>query len=152
MSDRAFDPRPTFNRAVTGLIRVYQDPPDAPDGGWDRLATQRAWRPRIRFSVSAIFKEHMHPVIEVSGVRKPYGKTVAVEEASFEVSQGEIFGLIGPNGARKTTTMECIEGIRKPDRGMIAVLGLDPFRQMYKLQERIGVQLQHSGSLPVGTG
>jgi ATPase subunit of ABC transporter with duplicated ATPase domains len=53
-------------------------------------------------------------------------------------------GLIGPNGAGKTTTMECIEGIRKPDRGTIAVLGLDPFRQVYKVQERIGVQLQQA--------
>jgi ABC-2 type transport system ATP-binding protein len=86
----------------------------------------------------------MHPVIEVSGVSKTYGKTVAIVEASFEVDQGEIFGLIGPNGAGKTTTMECIEGIRKPDRGTIAVLGLDPFRQVYKLQERIGVQLQQA--------
>ena len=57
----------------------------------------------------------MPPVIEVSKVRKTYGKTVAVAEASFEVFQGEIFGLIGPNGAGKTTTMECVEGIRKPD-------------------------------------
>jgi ABC-2 type transport system ATP-binding protein len=86
----------------------------------------------------------MPPVIEVSGVRKTYGSTVAVEEASFEVDEGEIFGLIGPNGAGKTTTMECIEGLRKPDRGKIAVLGLDPFRQVYKLQERIGVQLQEA--------
>src|ERR1700756_960373 len=86
----------------------------------------------------------MPPVIEVSGVRKTYGKTVAVEEASFAVRQGEIFVLIGPNGAGKTTTMECIEGIRKPDRGTIAVLGLDPFRDVYKLQDRIGVQLQQA--------
>src|SRR5271154_1824874 len=86
----------------------------------------------------------MNAVIEVSGVRKTYGKTVAVEEASFTVNEGEIFGLIGPNGAGKTTTMECIEGLRKPDRGTIAVLGLDPFRQVYKLQERIGVQLQQA--------
>jgi ABC-2 type transport system ATP-binding protein len=86
----------------------------------------------------------MPPVIQVSGVRKTYGSTVAVEEASFEVNEGEIFGLIGPNGAGKTTTMECIEGLRKPDRGTIAVLGLDPFRQVYKLQERIGVQLQEA--------
>jgi ABC-2 type transport system ATP-binding protein len=86
----------------------------------------------------------MHPVIQVSGVRKTYGSTVAVEEASFEVREGEIFGLIGPNGAGKTTTMECIEGLRKPDRGVIAVLGLDPYRQVYKLQERIGVQLQQA--------
>jgi ABC-2 type transport system ATP-binding protein len=86
----------------------------------------------------------MPPVIQVSGVRKTYGSTVAVEEATFEVIEGEIFGLIGPNGAGKTTTMECIEGLRKPDRGTIAVLGLDPFRQVYKLQERIGVQLQEA--------
>src|ERR1700735_1548770 len=85
-----------------------------------------------------------HPVIQVSGIRKTYGRTVAVDEVSFEVNDGEIFGLIGPNGAGKTTTMECVEGIRKPDRGSISVLGLDPFRQVYKLQERIGVQLQQA--------
>jgi ABC-2 type transport system ATP-binding protein len=86
----------------------------------------------------------MPPVIEVAGVRKTYGQTVAVDEASFAVLEGEIFGLIGPNGAGKTTTMECIEGIRKPDRGVIKVLGLDPFRQVYQLQERVGVQLQQA--------
>jgi ABC-2 type transport system ATP-binding protein len=86
----------------------------------------------------------MPPVIQVSSVRKTYGRTIAVAEASFEVNQGEIFGLIGPNGAGKTTTMECIEGLRKPDSGSIAVLGLDPFRQVYKLQDRIGVQLQQA--------
>ena len=83
-------------------------------------------------------------VIHVSGIRKTYGKTVAVDEVSFDVSDGEIFGLIGPNGAGKTTTMECVEGIRTPDRGSIAVLGLDPFRDVYELQERIGVQLQQA--------
>jgi len=86
----------------------------------------------------------MRPVIQVSRVRKTYGPTVAVDEVSFEVNDGEIFGLIGPNGAGKTTTMECIEGLRTPDRGTITVLGLDPFRQVYKLQERIGVQLQQA--------
>jgi ABC-2 type transport system ATP-binding protein len=86
----------------------------------------------------------MRPVIQVSGVRKTYGRTVAVDEVSFEVHDGEIFGLIGPNGAGKTTTMECIEGLRTPDRGSISVLGLDPFRQIYKLQDRIGVQLQQA--------
>jgi ABC-2 type transport system ATP-binding protein len=86
----------------------------------------------------------MRPVIQVSAVRKTYGSTVAVDEVSFEVNEGEIFGLIGPNGAGKTTTMECIEGLRTPDRGAISVLGLDPFSDVYKLQERIGVQLQQA--------
>jgi ABC-2 type transport system ATP-binding protein len=86
----------------------------------------------------------MSAVIQVSKVRKTYGATVAVDEVSFEVQDGEIFGLIGPNGAGKTTTMECVEGVRTPDRGTISLLGLDPFRHIYKLQERIGVQLQQA--------
>jgi ABC-2 type transport system ATP-binding protein len=86
----------------------------------------------------------MRSVIQVSAVRKTYGSTVAVDDVSFAVNDGEIFGLIGPNGAGKTTTMECIEGLRKPDRGTISVLGLDPFNDVYKLQERIGVQLQQA--------
>ena len=84
------------------------------------------------------------PVIQVLGIRKTYGTTVAVSEVSFEVNEGEIFGLIGPNGAGKTTTMECIEGVRRPDRGAISILGLDPFRDVYRLQNRIGVQLQEA--------
>jgi ABC-2 type transport system ATP-binding protein len=86
----------------------------------------------------------MAPVIQVSGVRKTYGSMVAVDDVSFEVNQGEIFGLIGPNGAGKTTTMECVEGLRTPDRGTISVLSLNPFHDVYKLQDRIGVQLQQA--------
>src|SRR3954453_9040301 len=83
-------------------------------------------------------------VVQVEGIRKTYGRAVAVDGVSFEVRQGEIFGLIGPNGSGKTTTMECVEGLRRPDRGSISVLGLDPVRHAYKLQNRIGVQLQEA--------
>jgi ABC-2 type transport system ATP-binding protein len=83
-------------------------------------------------------------VVSVTGLQKRYGSTVAVEDVSFEVFDGEIFGLIGPNGAGKTTTMECVEGLRSIDRGTISVLGLDPIRDVYQLQERIGVQLQQA--------
>jgi ABC-2 type transport system ATP-binding protein len=86
----------------------------------------------------------MLPVIHVSRLRKTYGPTVAVDDVSFVVEQGEIFGLIGPNGAGKTTTMECIEGVRAADGGTISVLGLDPARDAYELQNRIGVQLQQA--------
>jgi ABC-2 type transport system ATP-binding protein len=82
------------------------------------------------------------PVIHVAGIRKTYGSVVAVDNVSFDVHAGEIFGLIGPNGAGKTTTMECVEGLRKPDAGTVSVVGLDPFRDVYALQDRIGVQLQ----------
>ena len=84
------------------------------------------------------------PVIQVSGLRKRYGRTVAVDDVSFDVFDGEIFGLIGPNGAGKTTTMECVEGIRARDGGTISVLGLDPRRDAYALQRRVGVQLQQA--------
>src|SRR3954465_3745085 len=84
------------------------------------------------------------PVVQVSAIRKTYGRTVAVDEVSFDVREGEIFGLIGPNGAGKTTTMECVEGLRAPDRGDISVLGLNPTRDVYQLQERVGAQLQEA--------
>ena len=84
------------------------------------------------------------PAIHVSGIRKTYGTHVAIDDVSFEVRRGEIFGLIGPNGAGKTTTMECVEGLRTPERGTISVLSLDPFRHVYQLQDRIGVQLQEA--------
>jgi ABC-2 type transport system ATP-binding protein len=84
------------------------------------------------------------PVIQVRGIRKRYGATVAVSDVSFDVFEGEIFGLIGPNGAGKTTTMECVEGVRRPDGGTISILGLDPRRDVYALQNRIGVQLQQA--------
>ncbi|MGE3507489.1 MAG: ATP-binding cassette domain-containing protein [Vicinamibacterales bacterium] len=84
------------------------------------------------------------PVIHVAGISKSYGATLAVDDVSFDVEAGEIFGLLGPNGAGKTTTMECVEGLRTPDRGEIRVLGLSPVRDVYTLQDRIGVQIQEA--------
>src|SRR5215203_5376660 len=86
----------------------------------------------------------MPPVVTVQAIQKRYGRTTAVADVSFDVREGEIFGLLGPNGAGKTTTMECVEGVRAPDRGTVSVLGLDPRRDAYKLQRRIGVQLQQA--------
>jgi len=86
----------------------------------------------------------MTPIISVQNLRKTYGKTVAVDDISFEVSQGEIFGFLGPNGAGKTTTVECLQALRDPDSGKISVIGLDPSRQAQELRRRIGSQLQES--------
>ncbi|MFD0852298.1 ATP-binding cassette domain-containing protein, partial [Actinomadura adrarensis] len=63
-------------------------------------------------------------VVEIEGLRKRYGDTVAVGDVSFTVEQGEIFGILGRNGAGKTTIVECVEGLRRPDAGRIRVLGL----------------------------
>jgi ABC-2 type transport system ATP-binding protein len=86
-------------------------------------------------------------VIEVQGLHKAYGGTVAVDDVSFTVAEGEIFGILGRNGAGKTTTVECVEGLRAPDRGRIRVLGLDSRRDRAELTQRLGVQLQ-DGQLP----
>jgi len=86
-------------------------------------------------------------VITVEGLRKSYGSVKAVDSVTFQVHRNEIFGMVGPNGSGKTTTIECIEGLRHPDEGRLSVLGLDPQREAYELRERTGVQLQ-SSNLP----
>ncbi len=86
----------------------------------------------------------MNAVIDVEGLRKVYGSTLAVDDVSFQVAPGEIFGLLGPNGAGKTTTVECLQGLRHPDGGHVRVLGLDPWAQRSALRRRIGSQLQES--------
>jgi ABC-2 type transport system ATP-binding protein len=77
--------------------------------------------------------------IEVSSLKKYYGNIKAVDEVSFSVNQGEVFGLLGPNGAGKTTAIEIMEGLRKKDDGDVKVLGLDPWKDGYKLHKKIGV-------------
>jgi ABC-2 type transport system ATP-binding protein len=85
--------------------------------------------------------------IRVDGLRKSYKSVMAVDGLSFQIERGEIFGMVGPNGSGKTTTIECIEGLRQPDEGQISVLGLDPVKDIYALRERTGVQLQ-AANLP----
>jgi ABC-2 type transport system ATP-binding protein len=86
----------------------------------------------------------MKPIIEVENLRKTYKTTVAVDNISFEVNEGEIFGLLGRNGAGKTTAVECLQALRQPDAGRIRVLGYDPRTQAAALRRHIGSQLQES--------
>lgn len=81
-------------------------------------------------------------VIEVANLHKRYGGQVAVHDVSFEVNAGEIFGVVGPNGSGKTTTVECVSGLRRPDGGTVRVLGLDPLRDRDRVRRQVGVQLQ----------
>ncbi len=84
-------------------------------------------------------------VVEVRDFRKVYGDLVAVDDISFEVKRGEIFGFLGPNGAGKTSTLETLEGLRTPDGGSLQVMGINPTREPRKLRKLVGVQLQTSG-------
>jgi ABC-2 type transport system ATP-binding protein len=87
------------------------------------------------------------PAVRVRGLRKAYGHVTAVRDVSFDVGRGEIVGILGPNGSGKTTTVECLQGLRQPDAGEVAVLGLDPRTEVARLRRRVGSQLQ-SSALP----
>ena len=82
--------------------------------------------------------------VRVSGLRKRYGDTCAVDGVELEIGRGEVFALLGPNGAGKTTTVEILEGFRRRDGGVAEVLGLDPGDRATsrELRERTGLVLQ----------
>lgn len=82
------------------------------------------------------------PAIVVRGLSKQYRNVVAVDGVDLQVEVGECFGILGPNGVGKTTTIEMIEGLRRPDGGTVRVLGESPWPRNPALLPRIGVQLQ----------
>jgi ABC-2 type transport system ATP-binding protein len=84
-------------------------------------------------------------VVHVEHLRKVYGDVVAVDDVSFAIHRGEIFGIVGANGAGKTTVIECIEGSRKRDEGQIRILGLDIDENLHLIRPCIGIQSQRSG-------
>ncbi|MFD1359845.1 ABC transporter ATP-binding protein [Fictibacillus halophilus] len=86
--------------------------------------------------------ESQQEIIKVQGLVKRYGDFTAVDGSEFSVHKGEVFGLLGPNGAGKTTTLEMLVGLRKPDEGTAIVGGFDITRELDKVKEVIGVQLQ----------
>jgi len=87
------------------------------------------------------------PAIEVTDLTIRYGDRVAVNGLSFSAMPGQITALLGPNGAGKTSTVETLEGYRRPTAGSVRVLGLDPVAEHRQLVPRIGVMLQ-SGGVP----
>ncbi len=84
------------------------------------------------------------PAIIVDDLRKTYGDLNAVDGVSFEVAAGEVYGLLGHNGAGKSTTVEILEGHRAATSGTASVLGLDPGTAGREMRDRIGIVLQSS--------
>ncbi len=80
----------------------------------------------------------MAAVIETEGLTKRYGRHTAVENLSFTVEEGEIFGFLGPNGAGKTTTLLMLLGLTEPSAGSARVLGFDPVRQPLEVKSAVG--------------
>jgi ABC-2 type transport system ATP-binding protein len=89
--------------------------------------------------------EHEH-VIEVADLRRVYGGGFeAVRGITFTVDHGEIFALLGTNGAGKTSTVELLEGLARPAGGRVRVLGHDPYAERAAVRPRTGVMLQEGG-------
>lgn len=84
------------------------------------------------------------PAIVVQNLVITYGSLRAVDDLSFSVQSGEIFALLGPNGAGKTSTVEMLEGYRRPDSGTVRVLDYDPISQGHEMKEQIGLMLQQT--------
>ncbi|MFJ8232763.1 ABC transporter ATP-binding protein [Streptomyces sp. NPDC094448] len=85
-------------------------------------------------------------VITAEDLRRRYaGGFEAVRGVSFSVARGEIFALLGTNGAGKTSTVELLEGLAAPSAGSVRVLGHDPYRERAAVRPRIGVMLQEGG-------
>jgi ABC-type multidrug transport system ATPase subunit len=80
----------------------------------------------------------MQKIIEASGISKKFGDTEALKDISFDVSEGEIFGFIGPDGAGKTTLFRIITTLLIPDEGNLEVLGLDSVSGFRELRKNIG--------------
>jgi ABC-2 type transport system ATP-binding protein len=88
------------------------------------------------------------PAVEVEDLRITYGDLVAVDGVSFTAEAGEVVALLGPNGAGKTSTIEALEGYRRPASGSVRVLGWDPIANHGLVVQKIGVMLQEGGLYP----
>lgn len=86
----------------------------------------------------------MKEVIKVTQLSKSYHGKRIIQDLNFSVKEGEIFGLLGANGAGKTTSIECILGTKKVETGKISILGMNPYTQRKQLFEEVGVQFQEA--------
>ena len=78
------------------------------------------------------------PAVEVRGLTRRYGETLALHDVSFEVGPGELYGVIGPDGAGKTTLFRILVTLLLPDAGTAQVLGRDVVKDLWNLRQRIG--------------
>lgn len=86
----------------------------------------------------------MEDAIKAERLSKSYNGQLAVENVNISVKRGTVFGLLGANGAGKSTTIECILGTKIPDSGTVTVLGMNPVTARKKLFEKVGVQFQEA--------
>lgn len=82
------------------------------------------------------------PIAKVEHLQLAYGPVQAVRDVSFALYPEEILAVVGPNGSGKTSTVECLAGLRRPTGGAVELLGCDPCRERKKVYGQVGIQLQ----------
>ena len=87
------------------------------------------------------------PSVSVKNLTKSFSGRRVVDNLSFDVQKGEVFALLGHNGAGKSTTIDLILGLKAPEGGFTKILGTNAAKNRKKVFEQVGVQLQHSGEL-----
>ena len=90
----------------------------------------------------------MQQIIKVEQLSKAYGSLPAVDNISLSVKRGTVYGLLGANGAGKSTTIECILGTKKADSGTVSILGCNPQKYRRHLFQNVGVQFQECDYQP----
>ena len=88
------------------------------------------------------------PAVIVKNLTKSFAGHKVVDDLSFEVQKGEVFALLGHNGASKSTTIDLILGLKAPDGGNAKILGMDAAKNRKQVFERVGVQLQNTQYQP----
>ncbi|WP_245864369.1 ATP-binding cassette domain-containing protein [Paenibacillus donghaensis] len=86
----------------------------------------------------------METTIKVENMSKSYAKVKAVDRLNLAICRGEVFGLLGANGAGKSTAIECLLGTKQQDSGTVTILGMNPQIERKKLFEKVGVQFQEA--------
>ena len=82
--------------------------------------------------------------IQVKNLTKSFSGRRVVDNLSLEVTKGEVFALLGHNGAGKSTTIDLILGLKTPDQGSARILGMNAAKNRKQVFEKVGVQLQHT--------
>lgn len=82
-------------------------------------------------------------MIQIENLVKRYGNLVALDHLNLEIREGEIFGLLGPNGSGKTTAINCMLALLKFDKGTIRIFGENMSPDQYKIKQQIGIVLQN---------
>lgn len=90
----------------------------------------------------------MNEVIKVQQLSKSYGGKFALNNLNLSLKKGRVLGLLGANGAGKSTSIECIIGTKKQDSGSVTILGMNPYVDRKKLFQEVGVQFQEASYQP----